>query len=205
MSRMVLKASERRDQILDTAQELFIGKGFRATTMQDILDRAGIARGTLYYHFAGKDQILTAMIDRAVAQTVAQAQAIADGDADPITKFFQVIGGAQMTGANQDLIEDLHAPGNAQFHLQSNVSMVRGLAPVLTQIVTEGVAAGVFTTPQPREDVEILLIAGGMLTDEGIFTGDAAERPRRLLGLIGAAERLLGCAPGALLGLLEGR
>ena len=49
-----LPAEERKNLILDQAQRLFVERGFAATTVEDILNRAGIAKGTLYHHFSGK-------------------------------------------------------------------------------------------------------------------------------------------------------
>ncbi len=199
-----MQPRQRKNQILDAAEHLFTTKGFQATTIEDILAATGIAKGTLYYHFSGKEEILTAIIDRTIEAVAARAQHIADGDADPLTKFVAILAGAQAPSTNAELTEQLHVAGNAEFHLQSNVAMVRGLTPCLVQVVIEGVSTGTFNTPQPLEDVEILLIAGGMLTDEGIFVGETSQRQRRLLGVIQAAERLLGCEPGALLTRLGG-
>lgn len=57
-------ADRRRDQILDAAQALFSTKGFAQTTVDDLVASLRIAKGTLYYHFTGKDDILRAIIDR---------------------------------------------------------------------------------------------------------------------------------------------
>lgn len=48
--RVVKEAEERRNEILDTAERLFVEKGFDGTSTNDILNDIGIARGTLYYH-----------------------------------------------------------------------------------------------------------------------------------------------------------
>lgn len=47
-----------KDRILDVSIDLFAQKGFDAVTMQEIADAVGIKKASLYYHFAGKDQIL---------------------------------------------------------------------------------------------------------------------------------------------------
>ena len=62
--RVVKEAKERRNEILDVAERLFATKGFDNTSTNDILDEVGIARGTLYYHFKSKEDILDAMIER---------------------------------------------------------------------------------------------------------------------------------------------
>lgn len=58
------EAEERKKEILDVAEELFTAKGYDNTSTTDILDRVGIARGTLYYHFKSKEEILDVLINR---------------------------------------------------------------------------------------------------------------------------------------------
>ena len=60
MPRIHRPAAQRREEILDAAHTLFTTKGFQPTTMEDILRIVGIAKGTLYYHFPSKEQILKA-------------------------------------------------------------------------------------------------------------------------------------------------
>ena len=78
--RVVKEAAERRKEILDVAEELFVTKGYDKTSTNDILDRIGIARGTLYYHFKSKEDILNAMIERINTSLIARAQTIACND-----------------------------------------------------------------------------------------------------------------------------
>lgn len=52
--RVVKEAEERRNEILDAADMLFADKGFDNTSTSDILEKVGIARGTLYYHLSQK-------------------------------------------------------------------------------------------------------------------------------------------------------
>ena len=62
--RVVKEAEERKNEILDVAERLFISRGFDRTSTNDILEEVGIARGTLYYHFKSKEEILDALITR---------------------------------------------------------------------------------------------------------------------------------------------
>jgi TetR/AcrR family transcriptional regulator, cholesterol catabolism regulator len=59
--------SERRAELLRLAAEMFAERGFRATTVRDIADAAGILSGSLYHHFDSKesmvDEILTGFLD----------------------------------------------------------------------------------------------------------------------------------------------
>lgn len=196
-------APERRTEILDVARQLFITKGFQKTSIEDILKQVGIARGTLYYHFSSKEEILRALISRITEQIVESATEIAQQDGPAVYKFLAVISSSRIQDTERELTEQLHAPGNASFHILSITETVKHLTPILTEIVEQGIEEGTFHTQYPRETIEILLTSSGMLLDEGIFTDEAAEIPRRTAGIIHAAEVLLGCEPGTLQPIME--
>lgn len=52
---------DRKKHVLTCAHKLFIEKGFQATSIQDILDESGIAKGTLYNYFSSKNELLIAL------------------------------------------------------------------------------------------------------------------------------------------------
>lgn len=83
--RIVKEAEERRNEILDAADELFGRKGFDGTSTNDILEKVGIARGTLYYHFKSKEDILDALIQRYEEQMYSAAAAAAKDGSLPVT------------------------------------------------------------------------------------------------------------------------
>lgn len=65
-----LSAAPPRDQILHAAAELFVTRGFAATSTREIAERVGIRQASLYYHFAGKEEILAELLQRSVRPTV---------------------------------------------------------------------------------------------------------------------------------------
>src|SRR5262245_15006899 len=60
--------TERRTQILGVAREMFASRGYHETSIQDLLDRADIARGTFYLHFDSKRAIFDELIDDFLAR-----------------------------------------------------------------------------------------------------------------------------------------
>lgn len=58
----------RRDQILDAAEALFFTKSYSETSVEDVLQAVGIAKGTLYYYSKSKRDILNSLIDRMVRE-----------------------------------------------------------------------------------------------------------------------------------------
>lgn len=65
-----------RDQVLDAAGRLFVTRGFAATSTREIAETVGIRQASLYYHFAGKDEILAALLERTLRPTLDQVDEI---------------------------------------------------------------------------------------------------------------------------------
>ncbi len=57
------KSERSRRAVLDAALALFSHQGYRATTMREIADKAGVSTGNVYHHFPEKDAIFRALLD----------------------------------------------------------------------------------------------------------------------------------------------
>ena len=57
-------------KVLEIAADLFREHGYASTTMRHIADAAGMKAGSLYYHFASKDEILDQVLDRGIVATI---------------------------------------------------------------------------------------------------------------------------------------
>lgn len=58
------------EEILDVSAKLFVGRGYAGTSTREIADAAGIRQASLYYHFAGKDEILSELLASTVRPTL---------------------------------------------------------------------------------------------------------------------------------------
>ncbi len=203
MTRTHRPTAQRREEILDAAHTLFTTKGFQPATMEDILKVVGIAKGTLYYHFPSKEQILRALVLRIVGQVEQRAREVADSSAPAVDKLVTIMAAMRVEAAQTELVEQFHAPGNAEFHLLSITAMIEHLTPVLADVVAQGVNEGIFTTDRPHDAVELLLSASGILLDHEIMEPSPDELARRRESLIWASETLLGARPGSLSALVE--
>jgi AcrR family transcriptional regulator len=61
-SRRTLPADDRRAQILAAASQVFAHKGFAAARLEDVAERAQVAKGTIYLHFRDKEDLFTELI-----------------------------------------------------------------------------------------------------------------------------------------------
>jgi AcrR family transcriptional regulator len=81
------QAEATRQQLVDVARQLFTERGYARTSIEDIIERAGVARGALYHHFPGKDALFAAVyqvVQAEVAMAVVTAALAADDPAQAV-------------------------------------------------------------------------------------------------------------------------
>jgi len=65
---------ERKDQILNAAEQVFTEKGFDDARMDDIADQTGLSKGTMYLYFKSKDDLIIAILDRLFQREFSQLE-----------------------------------------------------------------------------------------------------------------------------------
>ena len=81
-----LPRSERRRQLLQAAQEVFVAQGYHAAAMDDIADRAGVSKPVLYQHFPSKLELYLALLDTHCDALVAKTRAAMAATSDKIER-----------------------------------------------------------------------------------------------------------------------
>lgn len=197
--RVVKEAEKRRSEILDAAEKLFSEKGFDGTSTNDILDEVGIARGTLYYHFKAKEDILDAMIDRITGRLIQKAKKIAAKKELPVMQRLTMT----MLSLNVDndlgheIMKQVHKPQNALMHQKMQDQMIASVNPVITELIMEAISQGICQTEFPSEATEMILLYSNTAFDELANLGDS-ERLIKIEGFIYNVERLLGMDRGSM-------
>jgi AcrR family transcriptional regulator len=77
------QAEATRHLLVSTARQLFADRGYRGTSIEEILRRAGVARGALYHHFPGKDALFRAVYDDVQAEVATRVVAAALAVTEP--------------------------------------------------------------------------------------------------------------------------
>ena len=203
--RIVKEAEERKEEILDVAEKLFGTKGFDHTSTNDILEGVGIARGTLYYHFRSKEEILDAVIERLTNRLVAEAALIIRDRRRPflerLTKAVMSLNVESQLGL--EVMEQVHRPQNALMHQKMQKLLLAGIDPLLTELVEEGIGQGICHTKHPAEAVEMTMLYASTAFDELDMAGvSAEERQKKMAAFIYNTERLLGMEEGSLQGAI---
>lgn len=191
----------RKNELLDAAQKLFVEKGYAKTTVTDILNVHGLSKGVFYYYFKSKEEVMDAIIQRMVDDMVIHARKIvADSGMTPPQKIFAILMGQ---GQSEDMIKDkenmtrqFHEVQNAEMHQKSLAAGIKCLAPVMAEILKEDNGQNTFSTDYPQETVALLLAAGQVIFDEGLFRWSEGERARYAAAFIDMMEKTLGVPAG---------
>ncbi|WP_053374392.1 TetR/AcrR family transcriptional regulator [Paenibacillus sp. FJAT-27812] len=203
--RVVKEAEERRNEIIDAADELFGQKGFDGTSTNDILEKVGIARGTLYHHFKSKEDIMDALIERYSVRLLGTAQEIAADKCIPVVeRIIRVVMALNLSGgSSKDIMEHIHKPQNALMHQKIEKVIINGVTPILTGIINEGIQQGIFNTPYPYECMEMVVIYANTVFDDDMVQMTNEERASRIQAFVFNVERLLGVNSGSLVDVMQ--
>ena len=199
--RVVKEAEERREEILDAAEKLFAAKGFDNTSTGDILDAVGIARGTLYYHFKSKEEILDGVIGRITNRLMQDAGEIVRKKELPVLeRLIKAIMSLNVESKiGYEIMEQVHRPQNALMHQKMQATLLAGINPILTELVKEGIEQGICHTRYPESVVEMTILYANVAFDELNVAGLRPEqREKKIAGFIYNMERLMGMAEGSL-------
>lgn len=197
--RTVKEAEERKNEILDAAERLFAAKGYDGTSTNDILDAVGIARGTLYYHFKSKEDILDAMIDRMMGKMTAKAKGLAAQREIPVLqRLTMMITALNVSGElGQEIMEQIHRPQNALMHQKIQSRLLSDITPLLAGLIEEGNRQGICQTDYPAEVAEMTFLYVNTAFDNLMEYGEE-ERQKRIAGFIYNLERLLRMEAGSM-------
>ena len=147
--------------ILDTATRLFLQKGYDKTTLQDIIDATKLSKGAIYHHFASKEAILIAVVDRMGDFNSAVLAEIRDRKgltgAEKLREMFRTSMTLSFQGKILHMLPFLIE--NPRFMALQMQSILGEAAPdYILPILKEGIADGSIHTDHPEELSEVLLL-----------------------------------------------
>lgn len=161
--------------ILDTAQKLFLEKGYEHTTIQDIIDNlGGLTKGAIYHHFSSKEDILNAVTDRLFRENTLSA------------KWKKISEDKNLNGAEklkamlyESIVDEQEQTFRSMgIHLQNMPHMlsdlvvrsVNDIAPnAIKPVIEEGIKDGSIKVPFPKELAEIISLLANVWINPLIF------------------------------------
>jgi len=197
--RITKNPEERRKELIDIAEKLFIKKGYEKTAVSDVVKKAKVAQGTFYYYFKTKEEVLDAIIDRYIDIIVEGYEKIANEKGpNTLEKLVNIFLFSYSFRKNRtSLLQYLHEDKNAHLHLKFERKIpVRTVEP-LSKIISQGVKEKYFNTIYPKEAAKAFIGVSAMVM-QGIYnikTG-SLEYKRMLLATFDFLERIFGAKPG---------
>jgi AcrR family transcriptional regulator len=186
---------QRQAELLETATAVFAERGYQATTMDIIAERAGVSKGLLYLYFKNKEALFGAVFrwfGQATGEKVLQAIGGVDDEAEKIRHitatwaemainqrefvplFLDFWAAASVKGMRNDYAQDLKA-------------MYEEYRAVIIDIVEQGKIRGIFQREVDSRAIAYLLV-GGM---DGIFIQSWLSNPDDIESLMGNATEAL--------------
>lgn len=198
--RAVKDGKERRKEILDVSERLFCLNGYDDTSTNDILAKIGIARGTLYYHFKSKEDILDAIIERIIAGIEKKVSVVAMNEDVPVLERFTkaVLSANVDTEVGDMVLEQMHKPQNALMHQKMEKSLLDAITPYFVKIIKDGISQGIMASDYPEEVVEMALSYANTTFDDMIEYPEEVKL-QKVQGFIRNTELMLQMKPGSLL------
>ena len=186
------KGERRKQELLDIAYRLFITRGYENTSVDDIIDEAGIAKGTYYYYFESKEQTLEEVIGMMIDKEAEAATSILDSPLPVPQKIVGIIAAIQPAPEETPIEGALMRPENIIMHQKIKRRLVEKGVPLLTRAVEEGVEQGIFSCDNIPERVRMMLVLSNETFDEGCYTD------RDIDVFIDITEKLLGAKEGSM-------
>jgi AcrR family transcriptional regulator len=185
-----------RSRLLSAAVAAFAARGFHGTTTRDIAAAAGMSPAALYVHHRSKEELLHQISRAGHEATLALVQdAVASSD-DPVAQLARLVSDFVRHHAvahTSARIVNYELAALSEPHLDEITELRHRIDAVVRDLVERGVAAGVFTTPDPVMTASALLSMGidvaRWYRDEGAWTPDdvAAHYRELALRMVGAA------------------
>ena len=151
---------DKHQQIIEAAVRIFARNGYYNSRVSDIAKEAGIASGTIYLYFKTKDEILVTLFREKMAEFVATVRKAIAAEPDAVAKLRRLI------GLHFKLLEDhsemaevvqVELRQGQKFFRGASANEVSGYFDLISSVLEEGMAAGMFRSDLPVKTVRKVL------------------------------------------------
>ena len=202
-----METRTKRDLILDAFRELLENEDIQHISVNEIAKKAGIGKGSIYYYFSSKDEILNALIKRTYADVVEMAKGlIHQTDLSIYARLAKITNGC--IAATGDFLRRSEAVRNkmdvseriydsAYIHQQFMKHNIVDFKDIYTEIIQQEIDKGTIQVDSAAEVAEIVLIVLTVKIDNTLSPSSDEETAKTLQTLITLLERGTGNKDGA--------
>lgn len=180
------------EKILDTAQRLFVEKGYDNTTIQDIVNElGGLSKGAVYHHFKSKEEIMDAVGDRMFFRNNPFEKVRQRSDLNGLQKLREVIRLNQSDEARTDMtIQAIPLTRNPKLLAEMIESNRRILTPYYKELLDEGNKDGSLHTEYAKELAELIPLLTSLWLLPSVFPGTKEEMKHKFYFLGDMLEKM---------------
>lgn len=139
--------ADKRDAILRAAIDVFAGRGFFNAQMADVARAAGVAAGTVYLYFEGKDDLLVSIFEKTMREAIADGRACVAPLVDPVEQL-RAIARVHLDRMGRDrnlaVVFQVELRQSTKFMERFSSTLLREYLGIIRGIVVEGQKSGVF-------------------------------------------------------------
>ena len=211
MVRISKEYDERLTEFLDTARQLFFEKGYEKTSVNDIIEKVGVAKGTFYHYFKSKEDLLDQLVNHFIEKSVSTVGEMMERrDMNAVEKmnhFFISIRNLKVEDKElmKMLMRFLYKDENLILRHKIFKRSIALLTPPLAEIIRLGMEEGHFHPLDPGETAEIIfMMAFSMNASVVELLLQADEKPgnidlieQKIKVFEKSVERILGAPEGS--------
>lgn len=171
------------ENIITISAKLFAEKGYDKTSMQDIADAVGMSKGGIFHHFSSKEDIFNAVMERQFEQITETVKKWLN-EMHGLTAKEKLRGLIKRNLMDEKIIKESgnmisSAAESPQIILAFTQDNVKKLAPIIADVIREGIEDRSISTAFPNECAEVLLLLLNFWCDTDIFQGDFSTLQKR--------------------------
>lgn len=150
---------ERRQDLITVAEQLFLQQGYENTTVNQIIGSLNLAKGTYYYHFQSKEDILIAVSDKLISDTRRKLLDIhKQTDKDVLWRIRNILSIFHDDFyRNRAIWRLIYDDKNVALHKQVSRIGAKSFTPLLTDVLQEGKEKNLVDVPHAHETAQVLI------------------------------------------------
>ena len=193
---------DKKELILDAMERLMEIMPYGEISVDSIARQAGIGKGSIYYYFKSKDEILYSLIEqsyrRAILEYFDTMRSRTDADAlEKIKHLFQSIIKEDFSGNEKNLLVTLNLNEDLLLHSRMKYTAVREISPLLEELLVQGIGEGSIKTDTPKESAEMIVAVLTFFLDDTFFPQNNQEVRNKLVILARVFETCLQTEKGS--------
>lgn len=159
MSRQIKAPEERRKELMMVAYELFMANGYEETSVNSIVEKVEVAKGTFYHYFKSKEDILEAILTSSMEKVSKNLSVLVENqNINPWEKLSKIISNITFPQYNEKQLAN-YIPDRKDntLHMAMENKFYEVFYPIILNVIKDGIEKKEFIISYPEEITEILI------------------------------------------------